>query len=289
MPELPEVETVRRDLHKYVVGKHVRKIIIKKDFVKKIFPSRGKFIKFLENKSLKSVDRVGKLLILDFGENLKLLAHLKMTGQFVFVPPMGDIVAGGHPVDQTRENPDRFNRVIFDFGENGILYFNDLRKFGFLKLVDDQTANLEKERYGIEPIAKGFTFKIFNNLLEKKKSLEIKKFLLMQNLIAGIGNIYADESCFAANILGTRKIKDLTLEQRKNLYQALKTILNKAVLHRGTSVRNYVDGEGKKGGYVKFLKVYGRVGKKCLKCKKATILKTKIGGRGTSYCPNCQD
>lgn len=288
MPELPEVETVRRDLMKYVVGKRLHNIIIKDDFAKKIYPSKLKFILLLKNKTLKGIERVGKLLIFDFGKNLKLLAHLKMTGQFVFVPPQGKIIAGGHPVEQTRENPDRFNRAIFDFGSKGILFFNDLRKFGFLKLVDDQIALLERERYGIEPIATDFTFTRFNHLLEKKQNLEIKKFLLMQNLISGIGNIYADESCFASGILGSRKIKTLSINERKKLYSALKNILKKAVMNRGTSVRNYVDGDGNQGNYVKFLKVYARAGKKCLKCKKATILKTKIGGRGTSYCPVCQ-
>jgi formamidopyrimidine-DNA glycosylase len=288
MPELPEVETVRRDLQKYLVNKKIQKVKIKNDFANKIFPKKTVFVKLLENKKLLNVDRVGKLLILNFGKDKKLLAHLKMTGQFVFVPSEGDIIQGGHPVEQTREKPDKYNKVIFDFGSSGVLYFNDMRKFGYLKVVTDSNAELEKSRYGIEPIDKKFTFAKFSELINKRPNLEIKKFLLMQDFISGVGNIYVDESCFMAGIMCYRKIRTLTLDEQKLLYSSLKKILKKAVEMRGTSVNTYVDGSGKKGNYVKYLKVYSRVGEKCLKCKKATIKKMKVAGRGTSYCEICQ-
>jgi len=288
MPELPEVETVRRDLEKYLVGKKIKDITIKPDFLNKISPNKEEFVSLLQGKKLIDVDRVGKLLILDFGLNKKLLVHLKMTGQFVFVPPRGRIIQSGHPVEQTRSAPDKYNKASFNFGKNGVLYFNDMRKFGYLKVVSNKSAEVERARYGVEPIQSAFTLKKFNELLEKRPNMEIKKFLLMQNFISGIGNIYVDEACFATSIMGDRKIRTLSEPERKKLYQSIKKIIKKAVEMRGTSVNTYVDGSGQKGNYVKYLKVYSRVGKKCLRCKKATIKKMKVAGRGTSYCPACQ-
>jgi len=288
MPELPEVETVRRDLEQYLKNKKITKIIIRDDFVKKIAPSKAKFIKFLTGLTLKGVERVGKMMIFDFGTTHRVLAHMKMTGQFVFVPPRGSVVSGGHPVPQSRETPDRFNKVVIDFGRYGRLYYNDMRKFGYFQLVTRDQVDLARKKFGPEPVEKRFTVKLFMSILERKPNLEIKKVLLMQELISGIGNIYADESCFAAGILPDRKIKTITLFEKKKLYQSIVRILKKAIVERGTSVNTYVDGSGKKGNYVRFLKVYHRAGERCLKCKKATIVKTRVAGRGTSYCPICQ-
>ncbi len=298
MPELPEVETVRRDLEKYLKGKKVLQVEIKDDFKKRISPTKEKFIKFLQGAKFHRVERVGKMLIFDFSagggsafggdKSMKVLAHMKMTGQFVFVPPRGKIITGGHPIGQSRQTPDRFNKVLLDFGSAGKLYYNDMRKFGYLRLADEATVTKEKLRFGMEPIVPEFTLEVFNSILKRKPNLEIKKVLLMQELIAGIGNIYADESCFAAGVMPDRKVKSLKLAERKKLYIAIVKILKKAIEERGTSFNTYVDARGEKGNFVRFLKVYGRAGLKCLKCKKATIQKMKVAQRGTSYCSVCQ-
>jgi formamidopyrimidine-DNA glycosylase len=288
MPELPEVETVRSDLVRYVKGKTIKDIKIKADFAKKISPRPEKFIKLAKGQTIKNVNRRGKLLIIDLGANKNVLAHMKMTGQFVFWDPKGKIIPGGHPIEQSCDKPDRFNKVIFDFGTSGKLYYNDPRKFGYLKFVDDQAAQIEIDKFGIEPLESKFSFKAFNEILNKKKNLDIKKVLLMQDMIAGIGNIYADESCFAAGILCTRKAKSLKLEERKKLYREIRRIMKKAIKYRGTSVATYIDCLGQKGSYAQFLNVYHRVGQLCKSCKQSKIERKKVGGRGTSFCPVCQ-
>ena len=289
MPELPEVETVRRDLDQYIKGKKITEVVVKPDFAKKIEPSVKVFEHELVGKTVKNVRRRGKLLFFDLkSTDHHVLAHLKMTGQFVFQRPDGDIVPGGHPIEQTCDRPDNYNKVMFSFGRHGKLYYNDVRKFGYLKLVDGQAAKHAYDKFGLEPLDKGFTLKHFREVLKRKENLAIKKVLLMQDLIAGIGNIYADESCFAAGIRCDRKIKTLSEKEIQKLHEAIKRILKKAVKYRRTSVANYIDCLGEKGSYAQFLNVYHRVGKICKKCGKAEIKRSVVGGRGTAYCPVCQ-
>ncbi|HCC23767.1 TPA: hypothetical protein DF272_06365 [Candidatus Falkowbacteria bacterium] len=288
MPELPEVETVRSDLERFVTGKKVIKITIKQDFVKKIQPSAAEFVSSLENERLAGIYRRGKMLVFDFGPNKKVLAHLKMTGQFVFVSPRNELTAGGHPIDQEAGKPMKFNKVHFDFGSAGDLFFNDMRKFGYFKLVGDEEAEREMIRFGLEPHTRSFTIKKFEGILERRPRWEIKKFLLAQDLIAGVGNIYADECLFAAGIRGDRPVASLAGDEIEKLFAALKRIMAKAIKYRGTSVSDYVDGRGNKGGYARFLNVYKQAGKICHRCGRGQIQKTKLAGRGTSYCPVCQ-
>jgi formamidopyrimidine-DNA glycosylase len=285
MPELPEVETVRCDLLKVLQNKKITGIEIAADFRQRVFPSAAVFKKKLFGAKIMDIRRAGKLLIFDCGENRKLLIHLKMTGQLIF-RGANKIVGGGH--SQPGSNPHRFERVKISFGRNEVLYFNDLRKFGYLKVVSDAEARIETEKYGLDPTTPSFNFAKFNEILKTKELWLIKKFLLEQRYISGLGNIYADESCFSAGILPNRKNKSLKLTERKKLFLAIKKILKLAVEERGTSVNTYVSGTGAKGNYARHLKVYGRVGEKCLHCRVGIIEKKKLAGRGTSFCPHCQ-
>lgn len=287
MPELPEVETIRRSLEKQVIGKTIKKIIIAPDFEKKITPSVPIFISSLIGKKILSLKRRAKILILDFGYNLKVLIHLKMTGQLIYQDGK-KVIVGGHPIKQSLNQTLRFNKAQFFFKSGEKLYFNDIRKFGYLKLVSDSEAKAAQAVFGPEPIDKKFTFEVFNRILKIKKNLGIKKILLNQQLIAGLGNIYADESCHLAHINPTRKAGTLNKIERKVLFKAMRNILKKAIQYGGTSVNTYVDGLGNKGAYTQFLKVYGQVGKICQSCKKSTIKRLKFAGRGTNFCPNCQ-
>ncbi|MFH0779589.1 MAG: bifunctional DNA-formamidopyrimidine glycosylase/DNA-(apurinic or apyrimidinic site) lyase [Parcubacteria group bacterium] len=287
MPELPEVETIKRGLSRKVVNKKIVDIWIEPSFRKKISPPPAKFLQFLKGNAFKSVERRGKLLIFKVKDGLFMLCHLKMTGQLVYLAKSGQTVASV-PDENAAGRNNRFNRVKFNFSDGAKLYFNDLRKFGYFKIVDKEKLNKETDKYGIEPFDPKFTFEYFNNILKKKTNQKIKIVLTDQSLIAGIGNIYADESCFAAKIKPMRIVKSLSLKERKDLFAEIKKVLEKAIKFEGTSVNTYVNSKGAVGQFRKFLKVYHRVHEKCLRCKKGIIAKVKIGGRGTSYCPNCQ-
>ncbi len=290
MPELPEVETIRRDLEKKIVSKKIQKLEIKDSAI--IKNSQNQFVKKLKGYFFSRINRIGKLLIFQIPNNDYLLVHLKMTGQLVFCDQK-TCVAGGHSMTKEEdisgigELPNKYTRVIFTFSDKSKLYFNDLRKFGYLKIVNEDELNLVKETFGIEPLTKNFTLDNFKKIFKNRKT-NIKALLLNQKLIAGIGNIYADEILFDVGILPTRPVDKVAEAEIKKIFKSTQKIIKKAIQYRGTTFNSYRDGSGKKGNFKQFLKVYGRKGEKCIKCKKATIKKEKIAQRGTSYCPVCQ-
>lgn len=268
MPELPEVETIRRDLTKKILHKKISHLEIRK---RKIIKSNFlNFKKILLKNSFTKINRIGKLLIFHLADNKNyLLAHLRMTGQLIY------------------QQTGKYTRVIFIFSDQSKLYFNDLRQFGYLKIVQKPELDKIISKYGIEPLTKNFTKEKFTQIIKNKK-ISIKSVLLDQALISGIGNIYADESCFAAKINPKKISNKLSAKEANNLFLAIKKIIKKAISNRGTSFRNYVDATGQKGNFTQKLMVYGRAGEKCLLCKKGMIIKIKINGRGTSYCSFCQ-
>jgi len=306
MPELPEVETIRQDLRKKILNK---KIIGVETTVKaRLNKSRATFARFLVGKKFVDIDRIGKLLIFVLsGKEKYLLAHLKMTGQLVWIkelpphpiPLLGQergFVAGGHQGLKPIELPNNYTRATFVFADKSFLYFNDLRRFGYLHLVDEKELLKIKSKYGIEPLTKSFTLKNFLSRLQNKsrtlnkvrdKKINIKSALLDQSLFAGIGNIYADESCFLAGIKPMTKVCKLTSARARKLYKCIAKIIKKSIDKRGTTFSNYVDSDGRIGGFKRHLKVYGRAGENCRRCK-AIIKKIKLNGRGTHFCPTCQ-
>ncbi|MDP3837260.1 MAG: bifunctional DNA-formamidopyrimidine glycosylase/DNA-(apurinic or apyrimidinic site) lyase [bacterium] len=295
MPELPEVETVRRDLEDYLVGASFTDVKFI-DF-KNVAPEATFLAKYLEKAKVTALRRKGKLLIFDLekaGDTDKhLLIHLKMTGQLVY--QLGtQTKAGGHSLSELDTKsavggdlPNKYTHAIFSFDSGGKLYFNDLRKFGYIKLSD--TAELEKTltaNYGPEPLEKSFTLSWLTSILAKRTA-PVKAVILNQKLIAGLGNIYADEALFIAGInpgMKAHKIKPAKIEA---LHEAIVRVIKRAIKSRGTTFRNYVDGKGNKGSFIKFLQVYQRQKQPCLQCGE-TILKAKVAGRGTHYCPSCQ-
>lgn len=290
MPELPEVETIRRDL-----GALIGKKIVALDILNSKTASHPAafFKRALVGKKIKKIERRGKLLIFVFSDDLFLLVHLKMTGQLIFQSKNKKIVGGHSLADGSYEKsvggelPNKYTRVIFYFSGGGKLFFNDLRKFGYLKLVDGKELNniLEKS-YGPEPLTSEFTVSHLKEILKNRK-INIKAVLLNQKLIAGLGNIYVDESLFAAGILPMRPANKVTPKEIEKLHKEINKLIKKAIIYRGTTFSNYVDSTGKKGNFSRFLKVYGRGKKSCLVCG-TDILKVKLAGRGTTYCPNCQ-
>lgn len=212
-----------------------------------------------------------------------------MTGQLIYCKKSGKIGAvGGHSIVAGLKNlPNKFSRIIFTFFDGSHLFFNDLRKFGWLKIVDGGQLLAINKNYGIEPFTKDFTLKNFKKVLTKYPKRKIKQLLLDQNKIAGVGNIYADESCFCAKIKPTRAVGSLKEKEIKNLFSCISKIMKLSIKRGGTSMNNYVRADGQPGGFRPYLKVYGRGGQKCKICK-SIIIKIKLNGRGTHYCPRCQ-
>jgi len=286
MPELPEVETIRRSLEKNIIGKKIAEVLVRK---KKIV--RGgvdDFIKEVVGKKIEKIERAGKLLIFQLLEEKFILVHLKMTGQLIFEKGK-KVVAGGHKIsDKDIEDlPNKYTHIIFRFTAGAKMFFNDMRQFGYMRLVDKNEKIKVENEYGIDPLKASFTEKVFSEIVSVRKK-KIKTVLMEQGLIAGIGNIYADEICFKAGVRPDRSANSLSEAEKKRIHKECKNILKKAVKYKGTTFRDFRDGEGKRGGFSKFLKVYQREGRTCLKCWKEKIKKISVGGRGTRYCPVCQ-
>jgi len=283
MPELPEVETIVRDLNSQLKNK---KIIAIESRDKKVFGLAARPSRRALNKLIKAVRRRGKMIIIDLGADY-LLVHLKMTGQLVFKNKSA-IIAGGHPlVGQGGKLPNKFTRVIFKFNHGGQLYFNDVRRFGWVKLVSERGYGALTRDLGVEPLSREFSLEFFKKFLKRRLNTTIKQALMEQKYLAGICNIYADEALFAARLKPFRRVKTLKPAEIKRLRQVIPRILKSAIKHRGTSFSDYVDSRGQAGNFIKYLKVYGRAGKKCKNCG-GLVKKIKLGGRGTHWCDRCQ-
>jgi len=286
MPELPEIQTIINDLNRIVLNKTIKKIEIR---LSKIIKCTNKnFCTILKGTSFKKIFRLGKFIIIQLSKKDKyLVIHLRMTGQIVYVNK-GQVIIGGHSIRNNQfDLPNKQTHLIIYFQDQSKLFYNDQRQFGFWQIVNSKGLKAVQDRLGLNPLYVEFNLSSFKKLLENRKG-RIKPFLLNQKYIAGLGNIYTDESLFKAHILPFRKINTLNTKEIKKLYKAIKDILNLSIKYRGTTFNNYVDAEGRKGKFIKFLKVYKREGKKCSRCQEGIIQKTKITGRGTRYCSYCQ-
>ncbi|MBO7132228.1 bifunctional DNA-formamidopyrimidine glycosylase/DNA-(apurinic or apyrimidinic site) lyase [Candidatus Saccharibacteria bacterium] len=277
MPELPEVETIRRGLRKYILSQKITKIKVccEKSFLGT--PTLGKII---------NLRRFGKALVIDLDDNKSLMIHLRMTGQLIYDGK--ERYAAGHPSDNFTSNlPNKQTRVIIEL-ENGVLYFNDQRKFGFIKVLE--TSTVEKDAF-IKKLAKEpwqMTSAEFYEALQRHKNSVIKAVILDQTIICGLGNIYADEALFMAKIHPKRRAGTITKKEAEKLLLSAREVMQKSIDSGGSTMRTYVKADGTKGDYLeKFAQVFRREGKPCLRCGKK-IIKTKVAGRGTHLCPNCQ-
>jgi len=284
MPELPEVETIRRGLAKRILAKTIKGISVAK--LRLIKNSLAEFKKELIGNRFQAIDRVGKLLIFRLTKGHKyMLIHLKMTGQLIY-KDKNELIAGGHNLPLIEDLPNKYSHIIFNFVGGAHLYFNDMRQFGYAQLVNKNSLEKIVAKYGLEPTSSSFSWLNFKKIFVNKKT-KLKAFLLNQQQIAGIGNIYADEICWQVKILPWRPIAKIKEAELKRLYQACRRILAQAVSQGGTTFSAYRRADGKKGGYQTYLQVYGRQGQKCHRCRRL-ILKNKVAGRGTHYCLFCQ-
>lgn len=262
MPELPEVETIRRQLDKQLCGQSIQDI--------RLFDYRQRVQGPLPKARgmITAVRRRGKVLIIEVDTGYSLLLHLKMSGQMIWQK-------------QLARTP--HTRVTFRFPK-GWLLFNDTRKFGFLKVVP--TRSLETFFRSFGPDALTVPFPSFVTQLQQRKHSTLKPALLDQTVLAGLGNIYAQEACFLAGIDGRRKISTLTSPELKKLHQSVQRVLRWSLRYHGTSTdQYYIDLYGKAGEFSRKLSVYGQ--EQCRRCQ-GEIIKMKLGGRGTYYCPWCQ-
>lgn len=286
MPELPEVETVRGGLEKLIVGK---KILSVKCLCEKSLPvSPAEVKQIITGATVTAVRRRAKMLIVDLTGGYSLLVHLKMTGQMVY---RGEANwGGGHPNDSFLNNlPDRSTRVIFHLSGDNTLFFNDQRKFGWIKLYrTDEIETLPvMQKLGPEPLL-GDPWPEFLRRVRRHPRLSIKAAILDQATIAGVGNIYADESLWLAQIHPATKVEQLSDDDLRRLLDGIKRSMSDSLAAGGSTARNYVKADGTRGDYLdKFAAVYKRDGQPCKRCGR-DIVKTRVAGRGTHYCPHCQ-
>lgn len=286
MPELPEVETVKRGLSKLIVRKQITKAT-SDNF--KSFPNLPPEIKaFLLGARIVAVRRRAKVIVIDLDTNYSLVVHLKMTGQLVY---RGEENWGaGHPNDSLiGDLPDKTTHAELEFSDGSKLFFNDQRKFGWMKLL--ATPLVEDlpffQTVGPEPLTKQFTAEVLAKRLQRRAKSCIKAVLLDQTTVAGLGNIYVDESLFLSRIHPETLTAELTSEQIERLTDNIKQVLQQSIDAGGSSSRNYVDADGKRGNYLDGAYVYGRAGLPCRLCG-TPITKLKVAGRGTHICPVCQ-
>lgn len=287
MPELPEVETVRRGLHALVIGKVIKKV---EHDTPKSFPNATADVRhFLINATITDVRRRAKVLMIDLSTDHSLIIHLKMTGQLVYVA--SDVRFGaGHPSDSlVHELPDRSTRVTLVFDDDSKLFFNDHRKFGWMRLIPtvEIPAIDFMRKVGPEPLDADFTAAQFRERFTRRARTTIKAALLDQSVVAGVGNIYADEALWGAKIHPQRLVSSISHDEFTAVYEELRAVMNLAIEKGGSSNHTYVNAEGKKGSYMDFARAFRREGLPCPRC--GTIIeKLRVAGRGTHICPHCQ-
>lgn len=280
MPELPEVETIARRLATLIPGKTLRSIEVHRE---KSFQGN---ISLVRNQLIKRVSRRAKIIQILFQNNLSFLVHLKMTGQLIYVDDHTR-VGGGHPTaDWVSALPTKYTRVTLHFSDKSHLFFNDMRVFGWVKVVDESGVEREFSSLGPDVIDKSLTADYVLQKL-KNRRVPIKQIIMDNTLMCGLGNIYACDALNLSKIHPERPASSLSPTEVENLVTASKYVLQKGIEYGGTTIDNYVQVDGFAGKYQEVMRVYGRVGLPCRECK-TRIMKIRVGGRGTYYCPNCQ-
>ena len=281
MPELPEVETIRRGLVDLVLDKKITDLTI---LCEKSFRGNRDFVL---GRKIIEVQRRGKALLIHLDNNMWMMVHLRMTGQLIFVGKTK--FAAGHPDGGfTEKMPGRHTRVFFVFEDGSELFFNDQRKFGFIAIYDELGLASDKFLNSLAPEPWDMTEDDFWQMLQRHKNAPIKAVILDQSNIAGVGNIYADEGCYYAQILPWRKVSTLKRKEADLLLEGLRKVMQASIDSGGSTMKDYVKADGTRGNYLeKFAQVFRRDGMECARCG-GEIQKTRTAGRGTHYCAGCQ-
>lgn len=285
MPELPEVETVRRGLERLIVGKKILTVEVLND--KSMPIPRDAIDNIVVGTTIQGVRRRAKAFMIDLDNDFSLVGHLKMTGQMVYRGK--ENWGGGHPNSSLLAKlPDRSTRVVIKFID-GQLFFNDQRKFGWIKLFKtSEVPNIPFiAKLGPEPLL-GNPEPDFLARIARRRNTTIKAAILDQTVLAGVGSIYADESLWLARIHPASRVGNLSQSDLKNILGAVQKVMTDSLAVGGSTFRDYVQADGQRGDYLdKLANVYGRAGQPCHNCG-SLIKKTKISGRGTHFCPTCQ-
>ncbi|KJY55183.1 Formamidopyrimidine-DNA glycosylase [Lactobacillus kullabergensis] len=272
MPEMPEVETVRRTLLPLIKGKTIKEVTV---WYPKIITGDAKeFAKQLTGKKIENIDRYAKYLLIRLSDNLTIVSHLRMEGKYRLV--------------KINTKKDKHDHVQIVFKDNSALRYNDVRKFGRMQLIKTGTER-EKTgigKLGVEPNSAAFTVSYLQNGLARKKK-NIKNTLLDQSIVAGLGNIYVDEVLWETKIHPLSQANTIPAEKIAQLHDNINSLIELAIAERGTTVHTYLDANGKTGGFQKMLQVYGHKGEPCVRCG-TPLEKIKVNGRGTTFCPKCQ-
>lgn len=316
MPELPEVEIIKLGLEKKIIGLKIQKIQIlsQKSFIGNPNLAQGKNVlkiwrkakilgmdldshsgakrsEAIESRSYRSANAS-----LQDDKNVILLFHLKMSGQLIYVLSEQRTAnserrfIGGHPTeDMLGKMPNAHTRVIFGFSDGSHLYFNDQRRFGWVKAIENWKLKTENSlgKLGPEPLEKDFTWQILKSNLLKHKSVPVKVAIMDQSAVAGVGNIYANEACFDAKIDPRTKVGNMSDEQFQKLHSGIIRALREGIKHGGSTRVHFVDAEGHKGYFLDYAFVYWRDNHPCRICG-TEIKKISLAGRGTYFCPQCQ-
>lgn len=274
MPELPEVETIRRQLSKEIVGRRISSVDV--FFAKRLNVPAKKFIGEVSGRRVRDVRRRAKVLLIDLSGGLTMAVHLKMTGRLLLT--------------KKADAPTKHTHLVFGLSGGRRLMFEDVRKFGWVRLFE--TAAIEDSligpmELGPEPFDAAFTPESLAKCLSSRGNSRIKPLIMSQRCVAGSGNIYTDEALWKARIRPDRKAGTLTRQETVRLHAEIRSVLKEAIKRRGSSVDDYVDAYGRPGTYEMKHEAYGRGGEKCARCG-GLIRKVRLGGRGTHYCPKCQ-
>ena len=272
MPELPEVETIRRTLGEHITGLKIKEVTLHWPGAVSGWQERT-FAELVSGRRISGLERRGKYLLIRLEQGITLIAHMRMTGRLNYYPEPQAAEKHTHVV------------LIMDRGE---VHFSDVRKFGRLQAIPTELSLTESSlsQLGPEPLESEFTPEILRERLGKRKA-PIKSVLLDQHVLAGLGNIYADESLFLAGIAPERRADSLTDQEIGKLHRTIREVLQAGIDAQGTSFRDYRDANGDKGWFERELNVYGRSGEACNVCGE-TLKRIRLAGRTTVFCPRCQ-
>tara|TARA_B100000575_G_C22958878_1_gene554175 strand:- start:40 stop:909 length:870 start_codon:yes stop_codon:yes gene_type:complete len=288
MPELPEVEVVKRSLSRKILNLIIKKVKINDGNLR--YKVNTRLLSKLVGKKIKKIERRSKFLILYLDKKYSILVHLGMTGKFFFINKKNEKFKTSFYYSLNKNKDQKHNRLIFTFKNNQKLIYNDIRKFGFIKILDilNLYKNMHLKDLGPEPFEKDCNFNYFKKYISGRNR-NIKDVLMDQKFIAGLGNIYVNEALFLSGINPARKVKNLKDFEISIIIQNIKKVLKTAIRLGGSSIKDFSSSDGKSGIFQQHFKVYGRKGEKCsnVDCNK-NITRTVISNRATFFCKKCQ-